>query len=66
MSQYNCAICSSQTAGIFSLEIPCEHDGEAFTRYVCGKCWEIIFAIAKKAAIAVTEEELTKAFIERR
>jgi len=46
MNDRKCAICE-KTRDLFSLEM--DYEGEKYTKYVCGNCWEVIAAIANKA-----------------
>jgi DNA-directed RNA polymerase subunit RPC12/RpoP len=56
-----CAICG-KTRDLFALELgPDETDaGEAYTRYVCGSCWEVIAAISRRAQAAQVDAPPSK------
>jgi len=45
-----CAICS-KTKDLFSIELISD-DGEPFTKFVCGTCWEVIGEIAVRSVKA--------------
>lgn len=57
MDEKHCKICG-KTRDLFPLRFePEETDaGVAFTVYVCGSCWEVIAAIAKRAFKASEKE----------
>ena len=42
-----CAICG-KTHGLFTLDLETD-EGEAYKKFVCGSCWEVIAAIAVRA-----------------
>lgn len=46
-NQYRCKICN-KTRDLFPLELQTDDDVK-YTVFICGSCWDIIFAIAKMA-----------------
>lgn len=51
----NCAICRKDY-DLFELEL-LDDEGEKYSRYVCGSCWDVIAGIAQRAVKAMIEKQ---------
>ena len=66
MSMHNCKICGGGS-DIFPLDFEADETDacEEWTTYVCGSCWEIIAAIAKRACRLMLNAEGADVIAER-